>query len=428
MSRTAMREVRVGVVVVLALAGLLGFVALAGGGPGYLTARREIDVIFRDGQGVRPGAPVRVAGIDAGRVIGVDLKEIGGVLQARVRMTMPEDVAARLRQDVKVTIQASLTGSACLNVVSSGRSEVALVPGQMVQGVESSFFDPVLEQVGLGPVERSHISHTIGELRSMVDAAGPRLNQTMSALQTTVTNLQQTTEVVQPAVTETASRIEEIARRLDTARLEQSFDRVEALVENVDAIIAENRPVIQKTIVGVNDLTADVRTLLADEKPRVDALLHNFDGTRARLDAVLDQSRIITTHGAEVMTQNRANLERTLANVKDATDYGVRLVQKLYGNPFYLSPFYKPTREDVAAQEMYDQANTILLATKELSDTVNRMEAMRSGKTINEMTQQELASYNALYKHAAVLMQNVEQMNSRLATSIGTATPPTRRR
>ena len=38
-------------------------------------------------------------------------------------------------------------------------------PGSRFPGVESSFFDPIIEQVGLGPVERNHLSHTIAEVR-----------------------------------------------------------------------------------------------------------------------------------------------------------------------------------------------------------------------------------------------------------------------
>ena len=41
-----------------------------------------------------------------------------------------------------------------VNILSTGRSAVALVPGQSIPGVETSFFDPIIEQVGLGPVER----------------------------------------------------------------------------------------------------------------------------------------------------------------------------------------------------------------------------------------------------------------------------------
>ena len=97
MNGAASREVRAGLVVALGLIGLLALLALAGGGPGFLTSRQTIDVIFRDGQGIRVGSPVRVAGIDAGRVVGIDLveeKDNGG-LRARVRISVPSDLAAR---------------------------------------------------------------------------------------------------------------------------------------------------------------------------------------------------------------------------------------------------------------------------------------------------------------------------------------------
>ena len=87
--RGTSREILVGVVVVVTLVGLLGLLGLAGGGPGFLTARRTIDVVFRDGQGIRVGCPVRVAGLDAGRVVDVDLTEIDETLWARVRISLP---------------------------------------------------------------------------------------------------------------------------------------------------------------------------------------------------------------------------------------------------------------------------------------------------------------------------------------------------
>src|SRR5438874_1008025 len=102
MRRASNREIRVGLVVVVGLVGLIGLLGLAGGGPGFLSSRRTIDVIFRDGQGVRVGSPVRVAGIDAGRVSGIDLAEVDGALRARLRISLPADLAAKLRQDVKI--------------------------------------------------------------------------------------------------------------------------------------------------------------------------------------------------------------------------------------------------------------------------------------------------------------------------------------
>src|SRR3954465_3729432 len=129
--RGSNREVLVGLVVVVTLGGLLALLGLAGGGPGFLTSRRTIDVVFRDGQGIRVGSPVRIAGIDAGRVVDIDLTELDGFLMAKVRVSLPTKLAKKLRQDVKVVIESSLAGQSRVNIVSSGRSAVALVPGQV---------------------------------------------------------------------------------------------------------------------------------------------------------------------------------------------------------------------------------------------------------------------------------------------------------
>ena len=167
--------------------------------------------------------------------------------------------------------------------------------------------------------------------------------------------------------------------------------------------------------------------MIAEETPRITTLLDGVNSTRVRVDQVLNNSQVITAHGAEILTQNRANLERTMANVKDASDYGVRLVQKLYGNPFYLSPFYKPTAEDVAAQEMYDVGSSFMLSAKELNDTVNRLQAMRSGKELGEMTKLEQDAYNKLFQRSWGLLEQIEKTNGRIANGIGTATPTRRR-
>ncbi|MBV8075482.1 MAG: MCE family protein, partial [Planctomycetaceae bacterium] len=113
--RASGREVLVGGVIVAALAGLLGLLGLAGGGPGFLSAQRTVDVIFRDGEGLRVGSPVRIAGLDAGRVVDIDLTEVEGTLRARVKVALPTSLASKLKQDVKITVQASLAGQSRVN-------------------------------------------------------------------------------------------------------------------------------------------------------------------------------------------------------------------------------------------------------------------------------------------------------------------------
>lgn len=414
--RSSGREIRVGVAVLLAIVLVIGLFKGAGGGPGFLASSRSIDVIFRDGQGIRAGSAVRIAGLDAGRVTGVDLTEVAGVLRARVRIALPTALAAKLRQDVRVTIQSTLTGQSRINIVSSGKSEVALVPGQVIEGVETTVFDPILEQVGLGPVERSHLSHTIAEVRETVDAVGPRVRQILASLQETAAGIRETSELVRPNVEATTGHVEELARRLATSapKVEASLARLQDLTQKLEGMLDENRPNIQATLASVRDLAATSHDILVTERPKVTKLLVGLDGTRTRLDRVLYQSDRITTQGAEMLTAQRADLERTISNVRDATDWADKLVQKIYANPFVLSPFYKPTPEDVRVQAVYDTAQVFSKGARELHDAVKSLESLQAAPRSPEQQQ----AMSKLYEKAWTLTSQLNLTSQQLAEGL----------
>lgn len=414
--RSTSREVRVGLVVVVAGAAMLGLFKLAGGGPGFLSASRNIDVIFKDGQGIRVGSPVRIAGLDAGRVVDVDLTEVDGALHAKVRLAMPVELASRLRQDVKIAVQSSLSGQSRINVVSSGRSSVALVPGQSIRGVETSMFDPVLEQVGLGPVERGHLSHTIAEIRQTVDAAGPRVKLLLGALQESAAGLKEVSDAVRPNVEATAGHVEDLTRRMNASapKIEAAITRLDNLSVQLDGILVENRPNILGTIAGANDLVATLNDVAAKDRVKVEKLLVGLEQTRTRADRVLYQADIIATQGASMVAANKADVERTVANVRDATDWADKLVQKLYANPFVLSPLYKPTPEDTRIQAVYDTAQVFSKGARELHDAVKSLEALQGTAKTPEQ-QQSLAK---LYERAWALTSQLGLTSQQLAEGL----------
>jgi phospholipid/cholesterol/gamma-HCH transport system substrate-binding protein len=414
--RSTVREVLVGLVVLLSLGGLIVLLGIAGGGPGYLTAKRTVDVIFRDGQGIRVGSPVRVAGIDSGQVVDIELTEVEGSLRARLKISLPVSLVKKLRQDVKITIQSGLSGQSRVNIVASGQSTVALVPGQVVQGVESTFFDPILEQVGLGPVERTHLSHTIAEVRQTVDAAGPRIRQIVSVLQTMAIGLKESAETIRPTMESAAGNVEELTKRINGAspRLEVILAKLEALTRQADAILAENRPNIHASLANAKDLSATLQDMAAKDRVKVERLLDGLDGTRARMDRVLYQGDLIATQGVNLLTKSRADVERTIANVRDATDWGDKLVQKIYANPFVLSPFYKPTAEDLRVQVVYDTAQTFTKGAQELNDLVKTLDAM-SAKASTPAQKQEIAQ---LQRSALAVTERLGQVSQNLAEGL----------
>jgi phospholipid/cholesterol/gamma-HCH transport system substrate-binding protein len=414
--RTSVREVLIGLVIVATLGSLLGLLGVAGSGPALLTSRRTIDVLFRDGQGIRVGSPVRVAGIDAGRVVDLDLTEADGFLRARVKIALPTELAKKLRQDVKITIQASLAGQSRVNIVSSGRSAVALVPGQMVHGVESTFFDPVLEQVGLGPVERGHLSHTIAEVRQTVDTVGPRIRQTLASVQETASGFRETAETIRPVIESTMGQVENLTRRVNAAtpRIEAALTRLDTLTEQADSLLAENRPNLQASLASLRDLTATAQDVAAQDRPRVEKLLDGLDGTRSRADRLLYQADLIAGQALSIMARNRVNVDRTVSNVRDATDWGDKLVQKIYANPFVLSPFYKPTPEDIRVQTVYDTAQVFTKGAQELNDLVKTLDSLQSRPTAPDQ-QQELQQVK---RSVQVVTDRLAQTSQLLAESL----------
>jgi phospholipid/cholesterol/gamma-HCH transport system substrate-binding protein len=416
-ARFSAREIWVGLVVLVAIAGLIGLVGLASDGPGFLAPQRTIDVVFRDAQGVRVGSPVRVAGLDTGSVVDTDMVEVEGMLRAKVRISLPANLVKKLRQDMKVTIQPALTGMSHVNIVSAGRTGGPLGAGQMIMGVETSLFDPIIEQIGLDPSTRHDIKHMIGEVRQTVDAAGPRVRQFLASLEQTSANMREMAESVRPTIESTISQVEDLAKRIraNTPRVESALARVDEITGQVHGIVAENRDNVRQTMASVRDLTASVTDVVNKDRLKVERLLDGLDVIRARSERVLYQADQIAGQIAGILARGRTEIERSVTNVRDATDWGNKLVQKIYANPFVLSPFYKPNHEDLRIQGAYDTALVFTHGAQELRDAAKTLETL-SSRTNDPQRQQEIQE---LQKRVLVLTNQLNATAQRLAESLG---------
>jgi phospholipid/cholesterol/gamma-HCH transport system substrate-binding protein len=410
------REVWVGLAVIVAIAGLLGLVAMASDGPGFLAAQRTLDVVFRDAQGVRVGSPVRIAGLDTGNVVDTDFAEVDGALRARVRISLPASLVKKMRQDVKIAIQPALTGMSHVNIISTGRMGVPLVPGQPIAGVETSFFDPVLEQVGLGPVERNHLSHTIAEVRQTVDAIAPRLRESLGSIQETAANLREMGDAIRPAVESTVGHVEDVTRRLSAngPRMERALGSLESLSGEAQALLGENRENLQHTLARVRDLTTSLNDVVSKDRIKVERLLDGLDVSRARADRVLYQLDQISGQSANMLARSRADIERSVANVRDATDWVNKLAQKIFTNPYMLSPFFKPSHEDLRVQGVYDTALVFTKGAQELHDTIKTLEILLARPTSPEL-QREIAE---ILQTVRIQKEQLGETSARLADGL----------
>jgi phospholipid/cholesterol/gamma-HCH transport system substrate-binding protein len=418
-ARFSAREIWVGLIVIVAIAGLIGLVGLASDGPGFLAPQRIIEVVFRDAQGLRVGSPVRIAGLDTGNVIDIDVVEskVDGSLRAKVRISLPAKLVKKLRQDVKVTVQPALTGMSHVNIVSSGHSNVPLVPGQEpIVGIETSLFDPIIEHIGLGPGERNDIRHMIAEIRRTVDSAAPRVRQSLASLEETSANIKELSESIRPAIESTVTQVEDLARRIraNTPRVEATLVRMDEMTGQVQGIVAENRENVRQTMASIRDLTASLTDIVGKDRLKVERLLDGLDAMRARSERVLYQADQIAGQIAGILVRGRTEIERAITNVRDATGWANKLVQKIYANPFVLSPLYKPNHEDLRVESAYAAALSFTQGAEELRDATKTLEALATRAT-NPQQQQEIQQ---LQQQVLKLTNQLGETSHRIAEAI----------
>src|SRR5712691_3261857 len=87
-------ELRVGVVMILSLAVLAFTILYIGSGGGSpLSSRYHVKALMADVNGLKPGAPVRVGGVEVGNVTKVEFAGVGG--RGLVEVTMRLDRRVR---------------------------------------------------------------------------------------------------------------------------------------------------------------------------------------------------------------------------------------------------------------------------------------------------------------------------------------------
>src|SRR2546430_11976640 len=126
-------QLKVGLVIIAAVAGILVAVMNLNEGMGLFGRRATFRALVADSHGIKVGAPVRLNGVDTGNIIRIAIDSSNG--KVSLTFTVNNDIRPLLRRDAAVLIRPmGLLGDKYLELLPGTPKEPALPEGAVLTG------------------------------------------------------------------------------------------------------------------------------------------------------------------------------------------------------------------------------------------------------------------------------------------------------
>lgn len=253
--------------------------------------------------GLQAGAPVRYGGLQVGRVEGLRI-DPENPTQIEIQIEVRGDTP--VRGDSVVTIaQQGLLSENHLEI-QPGKSGESLPAGSAIPSVETEDMaamlrraNQVLERAGpllddlhknlnqiseradvllanlgqvTGPENQKRFNHLLAEADTMITATSPRIQNTIASLETS------------------AGRLDPLIADLHTtqAKIDQLVLQVNALVDENRADFRASMQELSKTLAGTRELIAQLNSTTSDNSANIDATLANIRAASENLRQFTD--------------------------------------------------------------------------------------------------------------------------------------------
>lgn len=296
--------------VVIGLVGLL-VLAVMGAGTYVVTSQRlfedtyRVPVLFADSGGLTPGAEVRVAGVEAGRVAAV----------------APDFASGAVRVDLAVFSHVDLGGDMTAHV-----QPVTLVGAKAV-ALEGPVEEPFLADLPTDrrqiPVERTSSSD---DLPGILDATSRQLEPVdAESLGTMLDRIDAVVDGTGPQIGQVVDNVDQIATALN-----RRDDQLASLTRRLDRFtgtLAEKDDELQRLLVASDEVLRvvearrdELATALGDGNALVAELSDTINETREELDRILSTVHPLT----DIVADEQDDIDRAFSWLGIAFDYQSR--------------------------------------------------------------------------------------------------------
>lgn len=238
-------ETKLGIFTVLGLI-LFGFSLYFLGGLS-VTRTYELNIKFADVSGLPVKAPVKLAGVEVGKVKKIKIEGEDVIVVAEIH----DGVAIREGAQFSV-VMTGIIGSKYLKVVQGLPGAPLLKPKSYVVGVDDIPMDVMITQ-------------TMGSIKEFVDSVnnrgqlGEELNQTMTQMRQLSANLNQMISALRPYITDSVRNLDTASEKL--AALLTSIDNGEGVLGGL-VKDPQMKTEVQQTVADLRTTMAEVKTVV----------------------------------------------------------------------------------------------------------------------------------------------------------------------
>jgi phospholipid/cholesterol/gamma-HCH transport system substrate-binding protein len=239
MSNERQTAIRVGIYVAIGVSVLISVVFVLGSKGGLFTRKSELYAYFDDINGLVVGAPVRLAGLDVGRVSQITFPDDLAERQAQVELSIQDRFMPRLRSDSSAFIDSKgLLGDKLINLSIGSSDKPALKDGETIETRKAVTIEQLTKKVD---EVVSSITHVTDQAGSVLEAFAAE--QTKADMQRVVHSFAAIMEGVEKGdgvahrLIYDARYADDVAGLLDEAH--HSMSALRSAIERVQAVAAE---------------------------------------------------------------------------------------------------------------------------------------------------------------------------------------------
>jgi len=233
-------QLKVGLVILAAVAGLLVAIMNLNEGMGLFGRRVTFRALVEDSRGIKVGAPVRLSGVDTGNIIHIAIDSSSG--KVSLTFTVNNDIRPLLRRDASVLIRPmGLLGDKYLELLPGTPKEPPLPDGAVLTGQAESDITGV---AGSATTTLENVNRSLKDLQTILTSlkegkgtAGKLVSD--PALYDHTMALLRKAETISDKTSQLLARIEHGEGTLGRLITDQAFyDRAAAAVDELQKVAA----------------------------------------------------------------------------------------------------------------------------------------------------------------------------------------------